>query len=324
MRETILFYPPHPVPLPEGEGTLRQGVRVSPWSGAALALLLLFSWGRAVAVSATDDAGRKVSLEQPAQRIISLSPHGTELLFAAGAGDRVIGAVSYSDYPPEAKKIPRVGGYKALDLERILALRPDLVVGWESGNGSGVLKRLETLGLTVFVTEPRHLEQVPGAIEKLGKLAGTESDARLAAERFRSRLQALTNRYRQRPSVSVFYEVWNRPLMTIGGDHLISRVIERCGGRNVFEALGELAPTVSEEAVIAANPQVIIASGMGEERPEWLDDWRRWKSINAVSREQLHFIPPDLLQRPTPRALEGTERLCRSLEQARAAYGAKP
>jgi iron complex transport system substrate-binding protein len=119
----------------------------------------------------------------------------------------------------------------------------------------------------------------------------------------------------------VFYQVWNRPLMTIGGEHFISRLIERCGGRNVFEALGELAPTISEEAVIAADPEVIIASGMGEERPEWLDAWRRWSDLSAVSHKQLHFIPPDLIQRPTPRSLEGAERLCLALEQARAAYG---
>ncbi|SCZ50747.1 iron complex transport system substrate-binding protein [Thiohalomonas denitrificans] len=286
-----------------------------------LAVVLLLFAARAPAVSATDDAGRTVSLEQPAERIVSLSPHGTELLFAAGAGDRVVGVVSYSDYPAAAGKIPRVGGYDALDLETILALQPDLVVGWESGNGPDVLERLESLGLTLFVTEPRRLEQVPASIEKLGRLAGSDAMARQAADHFQNRLQAITDDYSQRPAISVFYQVWDRPLMTVGGDHLISRIIERCGGRNVFAELSELAPTISEEGVITANPRVIIASGMGEERPEWLDDWHRWKSIDAVARNQLHFIPPDLLQRPTPRALEGAERLCRALEQARHAYG---
>ncbi len=289
-----------------------------------LLALLLFA-GPALGLSVTDDAGRSVHLERPAERIVSLSPHGTELLFAAGAGDRVIGAVNYSDYPPAATAIPRIGGYNALDLERILTLRPDLVVGWESGNGRETLRRLQELGLTVFVTEPRRLEQVPAAIENLGHLAGSEAHARPAAEAFRARLRALTVRYSKRPTVTVFYEIWNRPLMTVGGEHLISRVIESCGGRNIFEALGDLAPAISEEAVIAANPQVIVASGMGEARPEWLDDWRRWEGIDAVARDQLHFIPPDLLQRPTPRALEGAERLCGALEQARAAYaGSRP
>lgn len=291
---------------------------------ALSALLLLPLAGNAVAVTATDDRGHTVDLPHPAARIISLSPHNTELLFAAGAGDRVVGVVAYSDYPAQARQIPQVGGYKALDFERILALKPDLVVGWSSGNGAPVLEKLERLGLTVFASEPRRLEAIPSLIERLGRLAGSGAVAERAAAGFRARLAALTSAYQMRPPLTVFYQVWNRPLMTVGGDHLISRIIRRCGGRNVFEELGELAPAVSVEAVIAANPRVIIASGMDEARPEWLDDWRRWPAIDAAAAGQLYFIPPDLLQRPTPRVLDGAERLCEALDKARHAYAGGP
>lgn len=299
----------------------RRSSRHGPWASTLLTVALLLAAARALAVSATDDTGSRISLERQAERIVSLSPHATELLFAAGAGGKIVGTVSYSDYPPAAREIARIGGYKALDMERILALRPDLVVGWQSGNGPDVLGRLEGFGLKVFATEPRRLEQVPETIESLGKLAGTSATAETAAKNFRRRLQALTDRYADRPAVTVFYEVWSRPLMTVGGKHLINNIIERCGGRNIFNALGELAPTITTESVIAANPQVIIASGMGEERPQWLDAWRHWSNLAAVKHSQLHFIPPDLLLRPTPRALEGAQRLCRALEQARSAYG---
>lgn len=259
----------------------------------------------------------QASAAAPAKRIVSLAPHVTELLFAAGAGDRIVGTVSYSDYPEAARNLPRVGDFHQLDLERIIALKPDLVVAWESGNGVRVIERLRDLGLNLHVTEPRRLADIPETLETLGALAGTEAVAGAAAARFRERLSRLASRYGGRPTVKVFYEVWNRPLMTVGGRHLISDVIATCGGRNIFERLDALAPTVALDAVLAADPEVIVASGMDEARPEWLDDWRRWPGLTAVRRGQLHFIPPDLLQRPTPRLLEGAERFCRALEQAR-------
>lgn len=269
------------------------------------------------AITVTDDLGRTVTLAKPAARIVSLAPHTTELLFAAGAGERVVGAVAYSDYPPEAKSIPRVGGYSRLDYERILSLSPDLVIAWASGNEEAAIERLRNLGLTVYVSEPRHIADIARALRRFGRLAGTMAAAEAAADMFERRHQALRARYANQPDIGVFYQIWKDPLMTVNGEHLIARVIQLCGGHNVFADLPTLAPTISVESVIAADPEVIVASGMGNERPQWLDDWKQWPSIEAVERDNLYFVPPQLIQRHSPRILDGAERLCRQLHEAR-------
>lgn len=264
-----------------------------------------------------DDTGATVRLAAPARRIVSLAPHATENLFAAGAGRQLVGVVDYSDYPAAAKRIRNVGSYERPDLETIVALKPDLVVVWQSGNAGGVVKRLQALGLPVYQTQPDRLEDIPANIEKLGHLAGSEAvSARVAAD-FRQRLAALRTRYAARPAVPVFYQAWHQPLLTVGGDQIISDVIRLCGGANIFAGLAAKAPTVSVEAVLAANPEAIVASGMGRDTPVALDDWRNWKRIQAVTRDNLFFVSADLMQRPTPRLLEGAEQLCRHLETAR-------
>ncbi|MBA1147554.1 cobalamin-binding protein [Ectothiorhodospiraceae bacterium WFHF3C12] len=283
---------------------------------AAAAALLVAATAPAE-VSVTDDVGRTVTLESPAQRIVSLAPHTTELLFAAGAGDRVVGAVAHSDYPPEARSIPRVGGYSRLDYERILSLSPDLVIAWASGNEESAIERLEGLGQTVYVSEPRRIGDIAEAMRRFGRLAGTSQTATAAADAFDGRHERLRRRFSDRPDIGVFYQIWKEPLMTVNGEHLIARVIQLCGGHNVFADLTTLAPNVSVESVIAADPEVIVASGMGNERPEWLDDWKQWPSIRAVKRDNLYFVPPQLIQRHSPRILDGAERLCGQLDEAR-------
>jgi iron complex transport system substrate-binding protein len=269
----------------------------------------------------TDAGGTVVTLAAPARRIISLAPHITELVYAAGAGDRLVGNVEFGQYPPQAKSIPKVGGYERFDLEAILALKPDLVLGWESGNPQAMIARMRALGLTVHLSQPDRIEDVAGELERIGNLAGSEVVAAAAATAFRERHALLARRYSQRPPVDVFYQVWKQPLMTVNGKQIISDVIRLCGGRNVFARLPVLAPTVSVEGVIAADPEVIIASGMDDARPEWLDDWKRWRNMKAVARGNLYFVPPDLIQRHTPRILDGAERLCIHLETARGKRG---
>lgn len=281
-------------------------------------LCLQAATGLAVAaVSVVDDTGREVRLERPAQRIVSLAPHVTEMLFEAGAGDRVVAAVSYSDHPPAARELPRVGSYNRFDIERILAQDPDLLVGWQSGNPDEALERLRRLGLPLYLTEPRSLDSIASNLERLGRLAGTAGTAAAAADRFRARYRDLRARYSEREPLTVFYEIWNDPLMTVNGEHLISSVVRACGGRNVFADLPTIAPRVSVESVLQRDPQVIVASGMGDERPEWLDDWKQWSDLAAVARGNLFFIEPDLLQRHTVRVLDGMERMCHALEEAR-------
>lgn len=268
-------------------------------------------------VSAVDDSGATIRLGQPARRIVTLAPHLAETVFAAGAGDRLIGAVEFSDYPEAVKKVARVGGYSRLDLEAIAALKPDLIIGWASGNAPAHIEKLRALGFPVYISQPNQIGDVANEIERIGALAGSDATAHTAARRFRDRLADLQRRYAARPTVRTFYQIWKEPLMTIGGKQIISDVLRLCGGENVFAALDTMAPTVTVEAVIAANPEAIVASGMNAARPEWLDDWKRWTAITAVSRDNLFFVAPELIQRHTPRLLDGAERLCQHLETAR-------
>lgn len=265
------------------------------------------------ALEVTDDSGKRITLVRPAKRIVSLAPHVTEQLFAIGAGEMIVGAVDYSDYPEAAKAIPRIGGYTRLDLEQILALHPDLVVGWQSGNNSQQLERIEELGLTLYRSEPRHLEDIASGMERLGTLTGSEATAQTQATDFRQHVAALRTAAQGRAPRTLFYQIWDRPLMTVNGEHLINEVITLCGGRNIFAELPVLTPKVSVEAVIATDPEVIIASGMGSERPEWLDDWRQWPQLRAVKNNRLYVVNPNIIQRATPRLLEGAELMCKHL-----------
>lgn len=272
----------------------------------------------------TDDSGHEVVLPRAAERIVSLAPHLTEVLFAAGAGDKVVGVVNYSDYPEAATRLPQVGSFNNVDLEAVARLRPDLVLAWSSGNRAVNLDKLRALGIPLFISEVRKLDDVAHSLETVGRLAGTEDTAKAAADAFRARRDALAARYRARPPVRMFYQIWDRPLMTINGEHLISDAIRLCGGENVFAGLPQLAPTIGVEAVLAANPEAVVASGMGEARPDWLDQWKNWSGLSAAQADNLYFIPPQLIQRHTPRLLDGAEQLCGFLEQARAKRTAAP
>jgi iron complex transport system substrate-binding protein len=276
--------------------------------------LLGLGWA---AISCHASTPPDVAPRPPAHRIVSLAPHVTELLYAAGAGNAVIGVVEYSDYPPEANRLPRVGTYDHPNVEAILRLQPDLVVAWYSGTPPIVTERLEQLHVPVWVSRPATLENIPEEMLRLGELAGTTDAAKLAAQRFRDRAARLASVYAQRPVVRAFYEIWNEPLVSIGGQQILDSVFRLCGGKNVFDELPVPAPTVSVEAVLAENPEVILASGAGQERPKWLDDWHKWPQLTAVRLENLYFVPPDLLQRPTPRILDGAQQVCELLEQAR-------
>lgn len=279
------------------------------------ALIFLLAAAAHAEIAIIDDAGNRVVLPRPATRIVSLAPHVTELLFAAGAGDKIVGAVEFSNYPDAAIRLPRIGSHAAFDLERIATLQPDLAVVWGSGNPPGQVAQLRRLGIPVFVSEPRRLEDIATSLRQMGTLANVPAGD--AASDFERRLAALRTRHANAAPVGVFYEIWNQPLMTVGGAHLISHALAVCGGRNVFAALTQPAASVELEAVLRADPDVIVASGMDRERPEWLDHWRRWPQLKAVKNGNLFFIPPDLLQRHTPRLLEGVEQLCAALDSAR-------
>jgi iron complex transport system substrate-binding protein len=288
-------------------------------SAIATTLTVLFVASSALPdLCVVDDSGARVCLNKPAQRIIALSPGATELIYAAGGGDSMVAAVSYCDYPEAAKSLPRVGSYNRFDQEAILAQKPDLLVAWIEGNPAEQLAKLKSLGLTIYYTQLNNFDDVSSSLERLGKLAGSDAQAKLAADKFRAGITALENRYSHSPPVTVFQQIWNKPLMTVNNKHIISEATRICGGINVFGNLPNLSARIDNEAVLAADPEAIIAGGMGEENRDWLDEWQRFSGLMAVRKNNLFFIPPSTIQRPTPRLLAGTTLLCQHLETARA------
>lgn len=284
-----------------------------------LVCCLLFVFSASADIRVEDDLGVKHSLAEPAQRIVSLAPNITELLFYVGAGGQIIGADEYSNYPEQATQITRVSNYAAANYELILTLQPDLVIAWHSGNGDKIINRIKALGLPVFVIEPRKMADIPEVFRRLGKLTGHDDTASERAAGFRLSLEALAYEYREKSPVRVFYQIWNEPLITLNGKHLISDVLTLCGGENVFAEATPLVPYVNMEGVIKADPQVIIASGSSEDSPAWLDMWQQWPYITAVKNSHVYFIPPDLMQRHSLRILEGARQVCGYLDQARLA-----
>lgn len=269
-------------------------------------------------ISVIDDSKRVVRLEKPAKRIISLAPHVTELIFAAGAGKALVGVSEYSDYPEEAKKIASIGSIFALDLERILALKPDLVIIWGSGNAKLLANKLRDNKLTVFENEPHNFDDIANAIEKIAILAGTEKVGMSNAQQFRQRLQNLSATYqlseKQKP-ISVFHQMVKSPLMTVNRDHFISKMIQLCGGRNVFADLNDISATITVEALMNANPEFIFSSG--KDNSKLLTDWSSFPNLIAVKKQNLYSIPGDWLHRAGPRVLDATEMLCKKIQEAR-------
>ena len=264
-----------------------------------------------------DFSGRKFKFSTPVKRIVALAPHIVENLYSIGAGDLIVGVVSHSDYPKEALELPIVGGYKKINFEAIMALEPDVVIGWTSGNSTDILNKVEELGIPVILDQPDTLEDIATSLRMLGRLTGLQTEADTKATEFSTKLSSLRAANHKKPKIKTFYQVWNDPLITINGNHIISDAIETCGGLNVFSSSVATAPRTNIESVIVEAPEAIIASGMGTARPEWLDDWKQWDVIPAVSKGNLFFVNPDHLQRHTVRQLQAIETICAQLDQAR-------
>lgn len=264
-----------------------------------------------------DDRGRTVSVPVPAQRIVTLAPHLAELVHAAGAGAQLAGVARFSDHPEAVQRLPQVGDAARVDPERILALRPDLVLAWKSGNQPGDIERLARLGLRVFVTEPARLEDVPRLLRVVGALAGTHAAARQAGNNFNNKISMLRKKHRGSPPLRVFYEIWHRPLLTVNGRHMISDVIALCGGVNVFADAALLTPAVSPEAVLAARPDVVVGGSSATRPREFAAQWRRYP-VAGLRDLPVFYVHPDLIQRATPRITEGAQAICDALEQVRA------
>jgi len=284
------------------------------------AAALLLACGHAIAqpVVVHDDQGTRIELPREAKRVIALAPHVVELIFAAGGGDRIVGTVAHADFPPAARDIAQIGDNRALDIERIIALRPDVMIAWRHGNAESHLEPLRKLGIPLFYSEPHTLEDVAVSIEKVGSMMGTDAVAKPAAQAFRARIAELSAKYRHRPPVRLFYQVWDQPLYTLNRTHILNDALGVCGGVNIFAALPATAPTVSVEAVLAEDPEAVIAGareGRGGTGPQV---WKQYPTLLATKRDNLFDIVPDLILRAGPRIVEGTAQLCEKLETARA------
>ncbi len=266
------------------------------------------------ALQATDDRGVTISLVRPAWRVVTLAPHLAEIAFAAGAGAKLAGVSSFSRHPAEAERLPIVASHGRVDIERLIALRPDLVLAWQSGNSTLQIDRLERIGIRVFVTEVRALADIPRIVRLVGALAGSADVAEARAGEFENEIAILRKRHAEERRVAVFLEIWHTPLLTVNGAHLISDALRLCGGRNVFAAARTLTPLVSREQMLRAQPEAIVTSGFGADSPR---AWRGLEPVPAVRNRRIYAIDPDLLHAQGPHLLEGIRALCGRLELAR-------
>jgi len=267
-------------------------------------------------VSVRDDAGQVLTLAVPARRVITLAPHLAELVHAVGAGDRLVGVMRYSDHPPAVTQLPLVGDAFALNLEVIATLKPDLVLMWSSGVNPRQQQRLQALNLPTYDSEINTVEGLADTLRRLGKLFGTEAAAEVVARDTEQRWQTLRATYAQRSPVRVFYQLWHEPLMTVNHGHLIHQAISACGGVNVFAQQPMLTPTVSWEAAIATNPQLVV-TGAGRDEPARLEAWKRFSRVDAVRRNQVIALDGHLLARMSPRFLDAAQALCVAIDKAR-------
>ena len=277
------------------------------------ASLLIFISSAHSEISVVDNGGHTVRLTTVAKRVVSLAPHITELLYAAGAGHTVVGVSAWSDYPAEAKKLPIIADGSRLDLERIIDLQPDLIIAWKSGSNARQIKRLKKLGLTIFESEPRSFDDIATSIEQFAKLTGS-SDSSTAAKTFRENHERLKQRYAGKKTISIFYQIWPAPLMTLNDKHLVAEMFQLCGAVNVFGKLAPLTPSVSAEAVAKANPDAILVT---DAESSGLDRWRSLPMLKASQHDNLFTMNGTLLNRAGPRVLEGAAQLCEKIQVAR-------
>ncbi|MEO7774644.1 MAG: cobalamin-binding protein [Steroidobacteraceae bacterium] len=270
------------------------------------------------ALGLVDDEGRAITLRAPAQRIVSLAPGATEMLFAAGAGPRIVATVQFADEPAAARAIPRIGDAQAFDMERILALRPDVVVVWSSGNSAASIERLQRLGLTLYRHKAERLSELAGSLRRMGAIAATQSVADAAATQLDARIQALRKNAQSATPLQVFLQVWDHPLYTVGGQQPLSEALALCGAHNVFADLSVPGPVVSTEAVLARAPDVVVAAAQAGQAVQWLEQWRAYATLRATRSNNLIAFEDTSLTRVGPGAIIATEKLCRLLDAARA------
>ena len=277
--------------------------------GALAALLVT------LAAACTPD-GPEASPETPsasAPRLVSLAPHLTELTYTAGAGDRLVGVVAWSDFPPAALDLPRIGDAFRVDLEALTRLAPDVVLAWEGGNPEAMLQELEALGIRVERLPTGSLENIAANLRRIGGLTGRRGVADAAADEYLAELADLRTRHADAAPVRVFFQIASQPLYTVNDRHAIGQVVRLCGGVNVFGDMPELAPGVAVEAVVAADPEVLLTTGDADA----LARWEAFATLSAVANGHRYGVTADVIARDSTRILRGAREVCAHLERAR-------
>lgn len=272
----------------------------------------------ACAIELRDYLGNQAPLSPPAQRIVTLVPHAAELLFSIGAGDTLVGAVEYTDFPEAAQQIPQVGNYAGLNIEAIVALQPDVIIYWPEGNPARDIERLKQLKMPLFASDPNTFVEIADDIKRFGALTGHGDSSEKVATEFLKKVDELRRANQGKQRVRVFYQVWNQPLLSQNGDTFISRVINLCGGDNIFADLPIKSPQISIEAVLSADPDIILAGANEGQRPEWLDAWQQYDDLSAVKNKQLKTVDADVIHRPTLRLLKAATQVCTVFDEYRA------
>ena len=264
---------------------------------------------------ACSDKSEPAALEATYSRVVALAPNLTELVFAAGAGNTLVGASAYSDYPAAALELPVIGDAFVVDQEQLAILQPDLLLVWQSGTPLHIVEELRRIGYNVEVIQTRNLIDVASALRRIGELTGYSAEAERAAAAYLDSLRSIEQRFVDSDDLRVFYQVDRRPLYTINGEHYGSELISACGGSNVFSDLNELAPAVDVEAVVERDPEVMLASSDAGENA--FAEWDRWPHIAANRYGNRFIIPADEIGRATPRLLNAALVVCDALEAAR-------
>lgn len=265
---------------------------------------------QAIACDVSDDAGNTLHLARPAKRLIVLAPDLVENVFAVGAGAAIVGVVQGSDFPKAALQIPVVGSYSGVDLERIVSLHPDLIIGWKYAFPRQ-LAALQRLGIPVYIASPKQLNDVPALMRKLGCLTGQEQTANAAAAQFEASLQQIKKTVTSKHAPTVFFQIDQHLLMTINKDSWINQVIEMCGGKNLYANAKVITPEITREAMVLANPEVIMNISNND---QWKSDWQQWPNMTAVKNHALYSINPDIISRAGPRLVDGVRQVCRILQ----------
>lgn len=250
-------------------------------------------------------------------RIIALAPHIVENLFAIGAGDNIVGTVDYADYPSEAQSIERIGGYYGISLEKVLALKPDLVIAWKSGNQSEDLAQIERLGIKVYLSNPTTIAGVADELLTFGEFTGNIEQSQQAASAFTQKLNAIIKSQQDKKNITGFYQLWAEPMMTVGKNTWINQLIETCHVSNVFAQSVTDYPQIGIENVIVTKPQVIIIPDEKSKTPQPVVNWQKWPEVPAVKNDQFISVNADLLHRFTPRMLDGLADMCDKIDASR-------